>query len=283
MANYYGITVLPTRIASPKDKPTVEKAVLDAAERGIIQRCRGITFLSLEEMNKTISEKLRIINDTPYQKEPNYTRNLKFKEIDLPNMKTLPAQPFEYYTVGCYTVNIDSHIEINHKCYSVPYLYVGKKVEVRIGSSTLTILYNNQVLTVHPRIDSSKQRYSTILDHLPSRHKAYLSINKNTFIAWSEKISSSVKTVIESIFNSSVTEEYAYRPCMALLRLYKKYGPTRFTDACEKSIKAQIMTYGFIKNIVETKNKTASDDEHIIPHQNIRGKENYSKQGEAYD
>jgi hypothetical protein len=283
MANYYGITVLPTRVASPKDKPTVEKAVLDAAERGIIQRCRGITFLSLEEMNKIISDKLRIINETPYQKEPNYTRNLKFIELDLPSMKTLPAQPFEYYTIGYYTVNIDSHIEINHKCYSVPYMYVGKKVEVRIASSTLAILYNNQILTVHPRIDSSKQRYSTILDHLPSRHKSYLSINKSNFMNWSEKISPSVKIVIESIFKCSVTDEYAYRPCMALQRLYKKYGPTRFTDACEKSIRAQIMTYGFIKNLLESKEKTSSEDEHIIHHQNIRGKENYSNKGEAYD
>jgi transposase len=273
LADHYNIVVFPARTASPKDKATVEKAVHDAGEK-IILSLRNIKFFSLADLNKSIQEKLKIFNSTPYQKERNYNRFTKFLEVDRPAMKDLPVDSFEFFHYGVYTVHMDTHIEIKHKCYSVPFKYVGKKVDVRIGASKIVIYYKNELIASHIRIDNGNRRYSTDKSHLPERLQAYLRTNKEQFINWANGISPMVNIVVEEIFNKSVTEEYAYRPCLGLKRLHKVYGPTRFIEACEKAVNANIVSYAHIKNLLEIKQQPVIE-EHIINHDNIRGAKTY--------
>lgn len=277
LADHYNIVILPARTASPKEKATVEKAVHDAAEK-IILSLRNIKFFSLADLNKAIQEKLKVFNSTPYQKEPNYNRFTKFLEVDRPAMRDLPNDPFEFFHAGVYTVHMDTHIEINHKCYSVPFKYVGKKVDVRIGASIIKIYYKNELIASHTRIDNINKRYSTDKSHLPERLQAYLRTNKEQFINWASGISPIVEKDVEAIFNKSVTEEYAYRPCLGLKRLYKVYGPTRFIEACEKAVNSSIVSYAHIKTLLEIKPQIQMQ-EHIIKHDNIRGAKNYDYAG----
>lgn len=125
MANYYGAAVLPARVARPKDKGSVEKAVLDSVERNVINRLRHYHFFSIEELNDRIAELLTEINNRPFQKEPGESRLSKFLEIDRPAMRDLPQIPYIFPVFKISTVHMDSHIEIDHKCYSVPYKYIG--------------------------------------------------------------------------------------------------------------------------------------------------------------
>lgn len=279
-ADHYGLTVLPARRRSPTDKPTVEKAVLDAAER-MNARFRNMKFFSLEEYNQAIQRELKIFNTKPYQKERNYSRYTKYVEIDKPQMKPLPSTHFEYYTVGIYTVHMDSHIEINHKCYSVPYKYIGKRVDVKIGAIHLRIYYKGNLIGTHTRIDHSNQRFSTDLTHLPERHVQYLQTNKDTFIDWGKGVDERVLKVINTIFqwNKNI-EEYAYRTCLGLKSLYRTYGHTQFVNACQASLDANTFSYRFIKNILDS---YVQKKEPIIVHPNIRGASNYANPGDVYD
>lgn len=279
-ADHYGVTILPARIKSPTDKPTVEKAVLDAAER-MIAKFRNIKFFSIAEYNKAIQLELKVFNNRPYQKEKNFSRYTKFIEIDLPHMKPLPSNHFEYFTTGIYTVHIDSHIEIKHKCYSVPYKYIGKKVDVRIGAIHLKILYKGELIAIHTRIDNSNKRFSTDLSHLPKRHIQYLKTNKDAFTDWAKSIDCQVERVFEAIFlQNKDIEEQAYRTCLGLKSLYRTYGHTKFISACQSALDSNTFSYRFIKNLIDN---SASKQEPIIIHQNIRGASNYVSQGEVYD
>ncbi len=55
MAAHYGVAVIPTRVAKPKDKAKVETAVL-VVERWILARLRNQTFFSLAALNRAIKE-----------------------------------------------------------------------------------------------------------------------------------------------------------------------------------------------------------------------------------
>jgi transposase len=284
MANYYGITVFPARVRSPKDKGAVEKAVLDNAERNIINKFRHYQFFTIEELNDRIYEQLTEINKKPFQKEPNECRFSKFFKIDRPAMKDLPTEEYEYPIFKLSTVHIDSHIEINHKCYSVPYRYIGQKVDVKIGTSKLVVYYKNSEIAVHDIIKGDYKRYSTKTEHLPERKQAYLTKNKSDFLKWAISISPTVEKIINAIFDASVTEEYAYRPCLGIKRLYKTYGSTKFIDACEFAYNKNLKTYKYLKTILENNlNKSDDESETIIKHANIRGAKAYGLTGEAYD
>lgn len=62
MADHYGICIMPTRTRKPTDKGTVEKAVLDCAERSLA-RVGNLTIFSLEEFNAILhKEKAKVMN-----------------------------------------------------------------------------------------------------------------------------------------------------------------------------------------------------------------------------
>jgi len=58
--------VIPARPGKPKDKATVESAVL-AAQRWILARLRHQAFFSLAETNRAIWALLEALNDRPMQ------------------------------------------------------------------------------------------------------------------------------------------------------------------------------------------------------------------------
>ena len=128
---------------------------------------------------------------------------------------------------------MDSHTRVNHKCYSGPYQCIGQKVDVKMGARQLVVYYKNAEMARHDIISSDFKRYNTILSHLPERKQAYLTKNKDDFLQWAISISPMAENIILAIFAASVTEEYAYRPCLGIKRLYKTYGFTQFINACE--------------------------------------------------
>lgn len=275
LSEYYGIGIIPARVRTPKDKPSVEKAVLDVAEREIIGGLRNETFFSLSELNKRIKQKLKEFSQRPFQKKSG-SRLSVFQEFDLPNMRPLPEIPFEYAEFKVATVNIDYHIEVDKNFYSVPYSYVKKKVNVAIYANTIQIHYNNERIATHQRIIKYQYKYSTDPNHMPEEHKTFNKLSKQYFINWAEKISIETKELMSSVFEHRNIEEQGFRNGLGIQRLYKDYGDLRFKNACKLiSDKNLSKSYISLKKVIET-NSLPQENEKIIVHQNIRGKEYYS-------
>jgi len=66
LARHYNTTVLPTRVAAPRDKAKVETAV-QIAERSILAPLRNHTFHSIAEANHEVRRLLEELNDRPFQ------------------------------------------------------------------------------------------------------------------------------------------------------------------------------------------------------------------------
>lgn len=54
--------------------------------------------------------------------------------------------------------------------YSVPYIYIRKKVKLLYGSKTLEVFYKYNRIAVHTRI-KSPYNYTTVKEHLASTHR----------------------------------------------------------------------------------------------------------------
>lgn len=65
MANHYGVAVIPTRVAAPKDKAKVEQAV-QHVERQILAVLRDRQFFSVYELNQAIKGLLADLNQKPF-------------------------------------------------------------------------------------------------------------------------------------------------------------------------------------------------------------------------
>src|ERR1700744_4965796 len=150
MAAHYDTAVLPTRPRRPRDKAKVEVAVL-VVERWLLGRLRHRRFFSLAELNAAIGELLRQLNDERPIRRLGVTRRALFEELDRPNLKAMPAEPYSFAEWRLRRVGVDYHVELEGHFYSVPYRFARNEVEVRLTGRTVEIFLKGERIALHMR------------------------------------------------------------------------------------------------------------------------------------
>ena len=165
----------------------------------------------------------------------------------------MPATRFELADWKQATVQYNYHISVEGMLYSVPYEYIGKKVDVRITEHTLEIFYNHTRIASHRRLNGRPGQYSTVVEHMPEDHQKYLEWDGDRFRRWAKEIGVNTYTVVNAILASRRVEQQAYRSCMGLLQLAKKYSDARLEAACAKALTFSASpSYKSVKNILVT-------------------------------
>ena len=277
LVEYYGCECIPARVRTPKDKPNVEKAVFDAVERYILLKIRHMEFHSIEEINNAVRYYLKEFVDKPFQKKEGSRRTV-FETEDKPMLRPLPLIRYEIINVAKAKVNIDYHIEYDHKYYSVPYTLIGEYVEVKAKIATIEIWHNNQRIYTHCR--SYKNLYTTLPEHMPEKHQAYGNINQQTFKKWASSISPDVLEFVNGLFHGVNVEQIRYRSCLGLQKLSRSNLDV-FLKAVKLCNESQNYSYKTCNEIYkQLLNKTSSSEETPIKNDNIRGSDYYAGGGE---
>lgn len=233
LAEHYGTAVIPARVKSPRDKATVEGAV-GIISTWILAALRNQQFLSLQELNGAIREKLTAFNNKPFQKKDG-SRATVFEE-ERPFLLPLPPKPFELATWRVATVQFNYHINVDSQNYSVPHEYIKQKVDVRITKNVIEAFYGGHRISSHPRLCGRSGQYSTIEAHMPPDHQKYVTWNADRFTSWAEKIGENTAVVVRFFLSAHKVEQQGYKSCMALLKLADKYSVKRLEAACAKAL-----------------------------------------------
>ncbi|GHU48892.1 integrase [Clostridia bacterium] len=233
MAEHYGTAVIPARIRKPRDKSTVEGTV-GIISTWILAALRNEKFFSITDLNKGIREKLEMFNHKEFQKKEG-SRYIVFqdeKQFLLP----LPRNHFELATWSSATVQFNYHIACDKQNYSVPFEYIGKKVDVRTTRNTVEVFFDGNRVCSHIRLRGRANQYSTMDSHMPPNHQKNAEWNGDRFRKWAKKIGSNTLTIIELFLSSYRVEQQSYKSCRALLGLSEKYSPERLETACGKAL-----------------------------------------------
>ena len=233
MAEHYGTAVIPARVRKARDKSTVEDTV-GIISTWILAALRNEKFFSLVELNKGIREKLELFNHKPFQKKDGsrYSVFQDEKQFLIP----LPRNHFELVTWNIATVQFNYHIACNKQNYSVPFEYIGKKVDVRATKNTVEIFFDGNRICSHVRLHGRANQYSTIDSHMPPNHQKNAEWNGDRFRKWAESIGSNTLSIIELFLSIYRVEQQSYKSCRALLGLAEKYSQERLETACEKAL-----------------------------------------------
>lgn len=276
-ARHYGIAVVPTRARKPKDKAKVEVGV-QVVERWILARLRDRTFFSLAELNQAIGELLSDLNERP-MKHLGQSRRGLFVALDQPALKPLPKRPYEFARWQKARVHIDYHVAFEKHYYSVPFTLQGKEVEVRATEKSVEIFYRRQRQASHARVDAPG-RYSTTREHMPPAHQAVDGWSPERFLSWAEESGPQTTALIGLILDGRRHPQQAYRTCLGILGLAKRYGHDRLETACQRALTAGIHSYKGVHNILKNKlDQLERDQPPATPlpsHANIRGKGYYN-------
>lgn len=277
MIEYYGSSCIPARPYTPKDKAKAENAV-GMVSRWIIARLRNETFIGLAQLNKRITELLEDLNHRPFKKLPG-CRHSAFVQLDQPALKALPLNPYEFKQYKKSRVNIDYHIELEGHYYSLPYRFIKKEIEVWFSRNIVECYFKGELLVKHLR-SYVKGQHTTLREHMPEGHRAYSDWSPERFKTWALTIGPFTSKVIEALLISRPHIEQAYRSCMGVLGLAKKYSPLRLESACQYAFKHHLLRYKQIKTVLETSldlKKSFIPETMPLPldHANVRGAHYY--------
>ncbi|HDH98080.1 MAG TPA: IS21 family transposase [Deltaproteobacteria bacterium] len=278
LARHYNTVILPTRPVKPKDKSLVENAVRIVYQR-IFAVLRNQKFFSLRELNEAIWKELEKVNNAPFQRRDISRREL-FNEIEKDALKPLPAERYEIkqYQVSKVEYNHHIYLKEDRHYYSVPFQYTGRKVKTKYTSRMVEIFKDGVCVAVHPR-DRKKYGYTTETSHMPASHQFVEGWNTDRFVKWASGIGGSVETFINLLLESKEHPQQAFKSCMGVLQLGKKYDPADLEKVCHRAIEFNHISYRFLenalKNNVHKLEEEETDEKKIPPHDNIRGKDHY--------
>lgn len=276
-AAHYGTTLLPTRVAKPRDKAKVEVGV-QVVERWVLARLRHQTFFSLDELNRAIAELLVQLNERPFKKLPGCRREL-YEQLDRPALAPLPARAYVFATWKKARVNIDYHIEFERHYYSVPCQLVRAEVEVRATAQTLEILHRGRRVASHRR-SYQPGGYTTVAAHMPRPHREYAEWTPRRLVEWASHTGPATAQLVGDILARRRHPQQGFRSCLGILRLGKTHGEVHLEAACRRALHIDAASYKSIESILKHRLDEQPLPEPVQPtraldHDNVRGPDYY--------
>ncbi len=275
LAEHYHVAVVPARVRKPQDKGKVETAVL-VVERWILARLRDCTFFSLQALNEAIKPLLEELNRKPFQNMPDECRQSLFDTLDKPALKPLPAERYQFAEWKKARVHMDYHVEVNKHFYSVPYNLVKKQLDVRITGQTIECFQKGKRVASHVR-SHLKGRHTTQPEHMPEKHRRYAEWTPERLQNWAAKTGGHTEEVVVRILESRKYPEQAFRSCLGIIHLGKRYNPERLEKACQRALHLGACSYKTLEAILRNgqDQQPLPDSQPLIAlperHDNVRG------------
>ncbi len=276
-ARYYECAIVPARVHRPKDKAKAEKGVQDV-ERRLLAALRYRTFFNLAELNEALSWLLIQHNERPFQKLPG-SRRILFEQLDKPALRPLPQQPYEYAEWKKARVNVDYHVAVDGRYYSVPYQLVNQQLDIRLTATAVECFHKNKRVASHLRAPRSGQ-YTTVTAHMPKAHQDYVQWTPERLVHWARKAGPETTRVVETILTSRPHPQQGFRACLGLMRLGREYGDDRLEAACGRALAVAAVGFKSIESMLkrgmDKQPLPQKSPEHPpVDHENIRGPEYY--------
>lgn len=274
-ADHYGIAVIPARSRKPRDKAKAENGVL-IVERWILACLRNRSFFSLAELNEAIGELLVRLNRRPFKKLPG-CRETMFRSVDYPAMRALPAERYTLTEWKKVRVNLDYHVEVDGRYYSVPHALIGKQLDVRFSEHVVEVLHKGERVASHVRMHGNGKRYSTVTAHMPRAHREMAEWTPERIIDWAAKVGENTSKLVDALIERRPHPQQAFRAAVGIIRLGKRYGDSRVEAACRRAYATGAISYASVDSILKHRldelplPQDAKQTSLPLMHDNVRG------------
>jgi transposase len=240
-ASHYGFHPLPCRVRRPNDKGKVESGIKYV-------KCNffsGRTFKNEQALKERLNRWCHKVNSRIHGTTRKVPQEL-FEKEEKAKLIPLPQEEFKLVKVGSRKVYHDCHVYVDYNYYSVPFSYVGKKVEIELSKNLLKVSYNGKEITVHPRL-AGRGNFSTNNSHYPI-YKRYSATEYQE--KYQVKMAHIGKYTEQLFF--LVIREYPRdwgRTIQGILSLRKAYPDKVIEAACRRALSFGVTRYSVIKNI----------------------------------
>src|SRR5450432_2506252 len=274
-AAHYNTYVFPARVYKPKDKALVEGAV-KIIYTTIFTKIDEKVYTSLATLNADILFYLEAHNNTLLT-GCNYSRQQQFEALEKNILKPLNKYPYDPMTTKAATVGKTGFVTVDHRYYSVPYKFIGKKVKLMYNRTKVEAFSDHELIAVHVR-SFGIDKYIQNEGHLASWHRYPTEWNPEKFIADASLIGAAVMEYIKKVLCRNEYPEKNYRACQGIINYKKRVGETRLINACKRADSFNVYNFGIIERILKSKadfipledEPKPSGDNSMPLHDNIR-------------
>jgi hypothetical protein len=111
---------------------------------------------------------------------------------------------------------------------------------------------------------------------MPSNHRFVLELNADWLIRQAQAIGPQTSQYLTALLRARTFPEQAYRSCLGVLSLARKYPSSLLETACQRLQEAHLLSYGDLKSELEALALQSNTDKPSKKHENIRGKTYYN-------
>jgi transposase len=119
---------------------------------------------------------------------------------------------------------------------------------------------------------------------MPASHRAHLEWTPSRLVSWARSVGPEVGELAERLLADRPHPEHAYRACLGLMNLARRYSNERVTAACARALSSGAISYSSVKSILhENLDRQLLTAPVALPvpahHENLRGGEYYAEPG----
>ncbi|MDE0356587.1 MAG: hypothetical protein OXN92_02445 [Gammaproteobacteria bacterium] len=139
-------------------------------------------------------------------------------------------------------MNIDYHIQVDGRFYSVRHALARRDVEVRLGAATVEVFHKYRRVAAHIR-GHGKGGYTTDPGHMPAAYRVHLEWTPSRLVRWARKTGPDTAAFARRLLESRPPPEQGYRSCLGLMRLARAYLAERLEAACRRALGIRAVSY----------------------------------------
>jgi len=239
-----GFAIDAARVATPTDKPRVERTVPYVRNNFFA----GETFVDLADCRTraqrwcTETAGARIHGST--QCRPIEA----FRTEELPRLLCLPGVPFDVPKWSEPKVHRDFHVEVDKALYSAPHRLIGLRLKARRDRTTVKLYFRGELVKVHPR--KAPGQRSTDPADLPTGTEIYATRDLDRLRSMAADHGEAIGIYATALLDTPLPWT-KMRQVYRLLGLVKKWGAARVEQACRRALDAEAIDVNLVSRMLE--------------------------------
>lgn len=244
LAQHYGCLIHPCRPRTPRHKGIAENGV-HYIQRNFLASEQPV---DLAEANRAVRVWVREVAGVREHGTTHVPPLRRFFEEEQQALLPLPAEPFSLREVRGVKVHRDCHVQVAQSYYSVPFAYVGQRLDAYVYEHTVQLYDGVTLLVTHPRAHRPGERH-TKLEHYPQEKSYYLIHTREYCQTQAARIGPHCATVVQQLLEERPLDRL--RSVQGLLGLASRYSPARLEAACARALYYGEANYRRLKRILE--------------------------------
>jgi transposase len=247
-----GFVVDAARVATPTDKPRVERAVPYVRSNFFA----GETFADLEDCRRRAAAWCAETAGTRVHGTTQCRPAEVFRAEELPLLLPAPCMPFDTPRWSEPKVARDFHVEVDRALYSAPHQFVGRHLKARRDSQTVKLYFRGELVKVHPRQAPGKR--STDPADMPTGKEIYATRDIDRLRHLARTDGEAIGAYADALLSGPLPWT-KMRQVYRLFGLVKKWGPGRVEQACRRALDAEAVDVNLVGRMLERARETAAE------------------------